>query len=148
MKSSFRPILYIGLTIAAVGAIWVLSPEPVKLQGWHHDVDAAVQYSQQEDKPVFVMVTADWCGPCQYMKKEILSDPQVDQLLREKYSLLVLDASGPDSPGTSMAMSLGTEAFPTFYVTRPGSMTVDRELVGGLSKDEFISWIRQQSAMH
>jgi hypothetical protein len=33
-------------------------------------------------KPVFALVTADWCGPCQSLKRGALSDPRVVELIR------------------------------------------------------------------
>lgn len=36
------------------------------------DYEDAVRRAQQEDKPLVVVVCADWCGPCQRLKLEVI----------------------------------------------------------------------------
>ena len=41
--------------------------------------------AEKESKPLFVMLYADWCPHCNLMKKEVFSDPNVMDFLKESY---------------------------------------------------------------
>jgi thiol-disulfide isomerase/thioredoxin len=41
---------------------------------WEKDYTTALKRAQTEKKPLMVMMTATWCGPCKKLEKETLSD--------------------------------------------------------------------------
>jgi thiol-disulfide isomerase/thioredoxin len=42
---------------------------------WEKDYAAALKKAQAEKKPIMVMMTATWCGPCKALEKETLNNP-------------------------------------------------------------------------
>lgn len=48
---------------------------------WEKDYPSALKKAQAENKPVMVMMTATWCGPCKMLEKETLNDPWVRHFL-------------------------------------------------------------------
>lgn len=48
---------------------------------WEKDYTAAMKKAEAEKKPVMVMMTATWCGPCKMLEKDVLNDPWVKQFL-------------------------------------------------------------------
>ena len=48
---------------------------------WEKDYPSALKKAQAEKKPVMVMMTATWCGPCKMLEKETLNDPWVRHFL-------------------------------------------------------------------
>jgi thiol:disulfide interchange protein len=52
----------------------------------------AMDIAAAEDKPVFAVVTADWCGPCQNYKRGALADERVQAWLGENAVAVMLDA--------------------------------------------------------
>jgi thiol-disulfide isomerase/thioredoxin len=48
---------------------------------WEKDYRSALKKAQAEKKPVMVMMTATWCGPCKMLEKETLNDPWIRHFL-------------------------------------------------------------------
>jgi len=49
---------------------------------WEQDYQTAIQESQKSGKPLFIMMTADWCGPCKKLERDTLSDPKVRDFMK------------------------------------------------------------------
>lgn len=50
---------------------------------WEKDIEAARKKALAEGKPMMIMMTATWCGPCKALEANTLSDPWVQQFLKE-----------------------------------------------------------------
>ena len=48
---------------------------------WEKDYQTALKKAQAQKKPVMVMMTATWCGPCKMLEKETLNDPWIRYFL-------------------------------------------------------------------
>jgi thiol-disulfide isomerase/thioredoxin len=48
---------------------------------WEKDYAAALKRAAAEKKPLLVMMTATWCGPCKLLEEKTLNDPWVRQFL-------------------------------------------------------------------
>ncbi|MEQ8316689.1 MAG: thioredoxin family protein [Phycisphaerales bacterium] len=93
------------------------------------------------DQPVVAVVTADWCGPCQELKRTTLSDERVRSLLANRSQPVIID--GTD---TKIAMptleQLGVRAFPSTVVLEDGKPVAMLE--GYASADKYLAWLEQQ----
>ncbi len=86
-------------------------------------IQEAVAEGAAVGKPVFAVVTADWCGPCQAYKRGALADAEVQRVLEAGYVSVMIDSDEqPES-----AMALGAGAIPATFVLRDG------EVVGGFT---------------
>lgn len=97
--------------------------------------------SQDTGKPVLVLATADWCAPCQRLKRTTLAEPEVNNLIAEKTEPVYLDltdaANDPELAAT--AQRLGIQGIPDLVLLRHGEIVSRR--VGGASADELIAWL-------
>lgn len=100
----------------------------------------ANQRAAAEGKPVFVVVSAEWCGPCKSYKKSTLSDARVDQAVRSKAIPVLLDA---DRDRADLE-PLGVMSIPVTILLRDGK-EVSR-LSGRATGDEVIGWLERTSS--
>lgn len=77
----------------------------------------AVARSESEGKPVLVLATADWCPPCQTLKRETLADSRVGAFIDEHMIAVNLE----DASNSNEIMGLGVTAYPTTIVLRGGT---------------------------
>lgn len=87
-------------------------------------------------KPVLALVTADWCGPCQSLKRGALSDPRVVELIRNNAVPVYLE----EASAMAHIQTLGVRAYPTTVILRDGQ--VDQMIEGGASPDDYLRTLR------
>lgn len=93
--------------------------------------------SVETGKPVFALVTADWCAPCQSLKRGALSDPEVAAYLKEFTIPVYLD----EANNMDEIAALGTRAYPTTYLLR-GEETI-AQIEGGGSPAAYLRTVRR-----
>lgn len=101
----------------------------------------AMDLSAAENKPVFAVVTADWCAPCQNYKRNALADETVQAWLGERTIAVMLDA---DRLERSEAMLLN------FGGTIPATIMLDEGRVvgafeGSMGAGFLKNWLEERS---
>ena len=75
------------------------------------DLDAALTESRQADKPVMIHFTAQWCGWCKKMKKEVYGQSDVAAALNHDFVPVMVDADRrPD-----LKAEYGVKGLPTIW---------------------------------
>lgn len=90
--------------------------------------------------PVVAVVTADWCGPCQELKRTTLREDRVRAVLTDRSQPVMID--GTD---TQVAMptleQLGVRAFPSTVILRDGKPVAMLE--GYANADKYLAWLEE-----
>lgn len=107
---------------------------------WKSDWDKGLEQAEKTGKPMLVLFTADWCPPCQQMKKDVLSDPEVATRLRNEFTLVKVDLTEPGSPNQQTAATYGVRGIPTLIRFNAQGEQVSR-LSGGVPKDTLLPWL-------
>lgn len=97
---------------------------------------ASLEFSDAQ--PVVAVVTADWCGPCQELKRSTLSDDRVRALLEAKAQPVMIDGTDT-SAAMSTLQQLGVRAFPSTVVLRDGRPVAMLE--GYATADKYVAWL-------
>jgi len=88
------------------------------------------------DRPLVVMATATWCGPCRYFKENVLPTVEVQAAMAD-VRFVTLDADNY----RARLQSLGVSAYPTFLVVTPQGRVV-AQVRGAVSASKFVDFLK------
>ena len=54
-------------------------------------MDMAQELAEQDKKPIFIFVEAEWCGLCKQMKRNVFPDGNIKKLLSEQFHMVSID---------------------------------------------------------
>lgn len=141
----------LGLLVIVVLAMAVLrsqfggAAETPQAFADHTPLPVAMERAEQTGRPVLALVTADWCGPCQTLKRNGLADRTVAEWIETNAVAAYVDATNPDDPAAQQAQRLlAIEAYPTLILLQDGREVSRR--VGVLSATALIDWLRADGA--
>ena len=124
------------LIVLAAGGVWAMNyfgpgPDPA--------------FSAEADgKPVMLMFTADWCGPCQRFKATVLSEPRVLDRLGRSCGFRTVDLTNWNGPAAERAKRYGVRAVPTLILVNSRGREISR-YAGPHDPQSFGSWIDQNT---
>ncbi|MEM9372011.1 MAG: thioredoxin family protein [Planctomycetota bacterium] len=101
-----------------------------------YDLDRAMVLSAETGKPFVAVAPADWCPPCQTLKRGALSEPEVVAYLREHTIPVYIE----ESTGIEQIRALGVLRYPTTVVLDADS--VFGVIEGGKSPGQYLELIR------
>lgn len=97
--------------------------------------EQASERSRDENKPIFAVFSATWCGPCQSYKKGALSDTRVEKIVREGYIPAYIDVDEQRSAARKFQVS----GIPVTMVIKGGER--EHGAIGRLSADELLKFL-------
>jgi thiol:disulfide interchange protein len=123
--------------IASVGAL-VLSAclrQSHEAVPWRTDFQAASAEARQSNKPMLLDFTADWCGPCQEMRRTTWSDPHVAEVLKNYIPVQINIDDHAD-----LANQFTVHGIPHLALLNSQGDVV-RSSEGLLSSEDFLAWL-------
>ena len=92
--------------------------------------------AQAIEKPIFMDVYAEWCGPCKYMSKTIFTNAAVGEFMNANYVNYKLDAEAGEGPKLSELFKI--KGYPTLLFFNAQSELV-HQFIGAPELDEFMT---------
>lgn len=96
---------------------------------------AVVAKAQKENKPIFLDISATWCGPCKMLKLFTFTNKGVGAFYNENFINVSLD--GEKGEGVQLAAALGLTGYPSLYFFDKNGKPV-LYTMGYLKPDELI----------
>ena len=128
-------------------AALLLVAAPLFSQGatkWEHDYQSALKRAKAENKVIFMDLWTEWCGPCQYLQKNVFPSAEGQAALAKvvPYSALVQKRDGtPIAEGTRLADEFKLNAFPTMVILDANGKEIRRQVGAFRSGAEFAAWL-------
>ena len=146
MKSAFKPVW--GILVILLGMIAVVGVskwmQPRQVIPWRGDWDAARAEAERTGRPLFAYFTADWCGPCQGLKKTLWADADVEAALRDYVPVMVDVDQRPDLARSYVVTRMNLEGgIPAFRVIDAKGQIV-KEAVGAMPREDFLKWLQNR----
>lgn len=124
------------LTFAiCIGGCGGTAPVPPLFTKANYTMESARKAEKDLKKPLLVMATATWCGPCQDLKRGALIDPELAAYIEEKTLPVYLDVD----ENNEVAVELSVTSVPTLFVVRDGKVV--SKLGGVKTAAELKSWL-------
>lgn len=95
----------------------------------------AEQESAESGKPILVLATADWCAPCQGLKRGALTDPAVVEFIKEQTIPVYLE----DGTNREEIHELRVASYPTTLIMKDGNV---QAIEGGRSAGKYLEALR------
>ncbi len=103
-------------------------------------LDDVLERAEASGKPVLALVTADWCPPCQKLKRGTLVDERVAAFITSSTEpAYITDKQGYD------VERLGVKAFPTSVILRDGEIVAS--LRGAVSARRYLKWLNENAGV-
>jgi thioredoxin 1 len=139
---------YLLLTLLVAGGIFAarrMLGGDAQMKAWGHDWDQALAQSSKAQKPMLVLFTADWCPPCRTLKSDVLGDSAVAGYLEKEFTLVKIDLTQRDAPGSSIAQTYGVRGIPTLIAFDARGQQIDR-MSGAAPREQMMQWFQMVRA--
>ena len=137
--------IVVALLIAARIVSWKYPVKSdVDLVHWT-DSEMASALAMRSHRPILYEFSAEWCGPCHMLEREVFMDPDLAASINGRYiAVKVVDRQREDGHNAAGVQQLleryGVNAFPTIVIAAGDGKVRDR-IVGYPGREQFAHFI-------
>lgn len=130
-------MIYCVLLFSLVGEVVVLSSEAQKTP--IPDYKTGLDLAQKEEKRVFLVFSAKWCGPCQRFK--VLLEQRNIQIKLENYVYIALDIDVKKNE--QIVSDFGINTIPAYYmlIFKDGKWKINKKGIGLPSEGQLLEFL-------
>ncbi len=134
-------IVVMLVVVGALGA-WALNGPDSAAGGWHAEIGSGMDDALEQERPVLILFTADWCPPCRLLKREVLADGAVRDYLEREYVCVKVDLTDQSGPNNEVAMDFGVQGIPALHAYDVDGTQLG-VFAGPRTPDDFVAWLRE-----
>lgn len=97
-----------------------------------YDYDTALILSREQDIPILLVFTSDWCAFCEKLKTEVIEDGSLDKTI-----ICIIDIE----KNKELSKDFNIKSLPTSVIIRE-SEQIDRK-IGYKNKEDYINWVNK-----
>lgn len=99
--------------------------------GWLHDLEKAEAASREQQRDLFIDISASWCAPCKELEETTFADPLMAKLLRDNYVPVNLDVTEQTDTDLALMKKFGVTVLPALLVVRDEEILLTiRDFIG------------------
>lgn len=137
-----RPVIFLLVLFFGVFAVVTVSKfftgeERVPWRA--DDLPAAQAEAKSTGKPVLLYVTADWCGPCQWMKRHVFTDSKLADAITARYTPVRADFDTRND----LRAKYQLDSVPWFLVLDADGNPLRVRDYAFETPEEMIAWVKQ-----
>ncbi len=134
MKFIFLLLLFL-LSTMQLTASEIISKEKVI---WHTDINLAFKLAEKEKKNIMLMVEDEYCRWCVKMKKNTLSNHDVEETLKS-FVLIKVDRNDNESMDSFEGLR---GPIPSFHFFTPQRKRIDK-IAGYYQAEDFLGYLKE-----
>ena len=105
---------------------------------WEKDYNSAMKKAKEQNKEIFVMVSAPTCPECNYMKKNVFTNDEVKNYINKNFISYQFNIDDKNIPEQMQFWGI-----PRFYLSKDGK-NVYKKVMGGLKTEKFMTFIKSE----
>lgn len=106
------------------------------IQFYDNSLQAAAALAKSTNKPVFIMVHANWCSVCKQMKSTVLPQKELGDFYNDHFISTAVDFDSED--GKMLRNQYGVSGTPTFLYLTPDGQLINK-ISGFQEKSDLIA---------
>ena len=133
-----------AITFILASTITLIAQSPVV---WEYDLAKAQKRAQKEGKPLFVDVWAEWCPPCQHLKRNVFPSVEAQKALAGYVPVTLMTETRDRRPmpdGMKVAMQYKVEAYPTLLILDAKGNELKRQVGAFSTGAQLGDWLKRK----
>jgi thioredoxin-related protein len=141
------PILGAVLIVARIVSTRYPVKPDIDLVRWFPSPSQAANASTRSHLPILYEFSAEWCGPCHALERDVFMNPSMAALINNRYvAVKVIDRQREEGRNNPIVQQLmeryGVNAFPTVIIASADGKVLDR-VVGYAGPDKFAAFLNR-----